>query len=118
MAVEKREKEKKSMIIVVPSCLKDANGARTRSDQFCCMVEGKVCAVQENSCEAWGGRVQQGVLEEGECRGEECLILVLAILVPEHLDSGVRNPRCYKGRGRRDVGYTGAGEGRHHHVMV
>jgi hypothetical protein len=34
-AVEKREKEeeKKSMIIVVPSCLKDANGARTRSDQ-------------------------------------------------------------------------------------
>jgi hypothetical protein len=36
MAVEKREKrkeEKKSMIIVVPSCLKDADGARTRSDQ-------------------------------------------------------------------------------------
>ena len=27
-------KEKKSMIIVVPSCLKDADGARTRSDQF------------------------------------------------------------------------------------
>ena len=34
MAVEKREKEeKKSMIIVVPSCLKDADGARTRLDQ-------------------------------------------------------------------------------------
>jgi hypothetical protein len=26
-------KEKKSMIIVVPSCLKDVDGARTRSDQ-------------------------------------------------------------------------------------
>jgi hypothetical protein len=36
MAVEekRREREKKSMIIVVPSCLKDADGARTRSDQF------------------------------------------------------------------------------------
>jgi hypothetical protein len=35
MAVERRErKEKKSMIIVVPSCLKDADGARTRSDQY------------------------------------------------------------------------------------
>ena len=34
MAVERRrEKEKKSMIIVVPLCLKDADGARTRSDQ-------------------------------------------------------------------------------------
>ena len=34
MAVErKKRKEKKSMIIVVPSCLKDADGARTRSDQ-------------------------------------------------------------------------------------
>ena len=32
MAVEKK-REKKSMIIVVPSCLKDADGARTRSDQ-------------------------------------------------------------------------------------
>jgi hypothetical protein len=32
MAVERR-REKKSMIIVVPSCLKDADGARTRSDQ-------------------------------------------------------------------------------------
>ena len=33
---ERREKkeEKMSMIIVVPSCLKDADGARTRSDQF------------------------------------------------------------------------------------
>jgi hypothetical protein len=29
----KKEGEKKSMIIVVPSCLKDADGARTRSDQ-------------------------------------------------------------------------------------
>ena len=28
-----RKKGKKSMIIVVPSCLKDADGARTRSDQ-------------------------------------------------------------------------------------
>ena len=38
MAVEKkkerkRKEEKKSMIKVVPSCLKDADGARTRSDQ-------------------------------------------------------------------------------------
>jgi hypothetical protein len=36
MAVEREKKErreKKSMIIVVPSCLKDADGARTRSDQ-------------------------------------------------------------------------------------
>ena len=33
MTVE-REKEKKSMIIVAPSCLKDADGAHTRSDQF------------------------------------------------------------------------------------
>ena len=32
------------------------------------------------------------MLEEGECRGEECLVLVLAFLIPEHLDSGVRNP--------------------------
>ena len=31
---EKRKEEKKSMIIVVPSCLKDADGARTRSDQL------------------------------------------------------------------------------------
>jgi hypothetical protein len=30
---KEREKEKKSMIIVVPSCMKDADGARTRSDQ-------------------------------------------------------------------------------------
>jgi hypothetical protein len=30
---KEREREKKSMIIVVPSCLKDADGARTRSDQ-------------------------------------------------------------------------------------
>ena len=28
-----KEEEKKSMIIVIPSCLKDADGARTRSDQ-------------------------------------------------------------------------------------
>ena len=34
MAVEKKKEEKKSMIIVVPSCLKDADGARTRSDQL------------------------------------------------------------------------------------
>ena len=34
MAVEReKEEEKKSMIIVVPSCLKDTDGARTRSDQ-------------------------------------------------------------------------------------
>ena len=37
MAVERKKKRKKeekmSMIIVVPSCLKDADGARTRSDQ-------------------------------------------------------------------------------------
>jgi hypothetical protein len=34
MAEKEREKEeKKSMIIVVPSCLKDADGARTSSDQ-------------------------------------------------------------------------------------
>ena len=29
----KKKEEKKSMIKVVPSCLKDADGARTRSDQ-------------------------------------------------------------------------------------
>jgi hypothetical protein len=29
-----QKEEKKSMIIVVPSCLKDADGARTRSDQY------------------------------------------------------------------------------------
>jgi hypothetical protein len=29
-----QKEEKKSMIIVVPLCLKDADGARTRSDQF------------------------------------------------------------------------------------
>jgi hypothetical protein len=35
MAVEKKRKEEeiKSMIIEIPSCLKDADGARTRSDQ-------------------------------------------------------------------------------------
>ena len=30
---EREKREKKSMIIVVPSCLKDADGARTCSDQ-------------------------------------------------------------------------------------
>ena len=58
------------------------------------------------------------MLEEGECRGEECLVLVLAFLIPEHLDSGVRNLWSYQGWGRRDEGYTGAEEGGHHHVMV
>ena len=30
---ERKKEREKSMIIVVPSCLKDADGARTRSDQ-------------------------------------------------------------------------------------
>ena len=39
MAVErKKRKEKKSMIIVVPSYLKDADGACTRSDQNCYVI--------------------------------------------------------------------------------
>jgi hypothetical protein len=38
---------KKSMIIVVPSCLKDADGARTRSDQKNELPLHKMCLVCE-----------------------------------------------------------------------
>ena len=58
------------------------------------------------------------MLEEWECGGEECFVLVLAVLVPEHLDSSIGNSWSYQGRGRGGIGHTGTGEGRHHHVMV
>ena len=58
------------------------------------------------------------MVEEGECGGEEGLVLVLAFLLPEHLDSGVRNPGSYHSRRRGVVGHSGGEEGGHHHVMV
>ena len=45
-------------------------------------------------------------------------ILILSFLVPENLDSGVRDFGGYYGWGRGVVGYTGAGKGGDHHVMV
>ena len=57
-------------------------------------------------------------MEEGECRREEGLVLVLAFLVPQDLHSGVVNSGSNYGWGRGAVGDTGAEEGGNNHVMV
>ena len=57
-------------------------------------------------------------MEEGECRGEEGRVLVLAFLIPEHLDPGVSDLGSNKSRWRRVIGYTGGEEGGHHHIMM
>ena len=74
--------------------------------------------VQSKRTLEWQNWTRQGLLEEGKCGGEESFVLVLAFLIPEHFDSGVRDHGSHKGWGRRVVIYSWAGEGGHHHVMV
>ena len=58
------------------------------------------------------------MLEEGESRGEEGLVLVQAFLIPDNLHSGVRDLGGNCGRGRGVVGYTGGEESGDNNVMV
>ena len=58
------------------------------------------------------------MLEEGESRGEEGLVLLQAFLIPDNLHSGVRDLGGNYGRGRGAVGYTGGEESGYHHVVV